>query len=242
LGLLFAPSVWAFSFVAASPVTSSSDNTGITSATCDLPTGTADDDFLLAVIHSVDGTLSSAPSGWDNFGSPVVGQLDPSSSAAFTHLYWKIASGEPASYSWSWASSARSGCSVYSFRDDFDVSNPVDAISNTAYTTSSTTVRAASATAAAANAPIILFSTQHVSSSQTCTAHPTSPTTFTAHSDLYNSSSRFHRCLSIGVWSGSGSTGDMDTSISNTAVDKRGFALILNPSGAPAAPEIYSVD
>ncbi len=222
----------AFSFVATSAVDASSDASGATSVTCSKPTGTVDNDIMFAVTRTPNEAVT-APSGWNSFGSPLT-DTDAASTERFS-LYWRVASSEGTTYTWSSATASRKGCSIYTFRDDFNTSDPIDVTSNTSYETADTNARVASMTTTATNEALILFGVQIVSTSQSCTAHPTSPITFTEHADAWNTSSRFQRCVSSGVWSSSGSTGTMDTTLSNSNTSKHGFGVALKPATGGAA-------
>ena len=221
----------AISFVAASTIDTSSDTASVASCTVTKPTGTADNDIMFALLKTPNEAITP-PSGWASFGSPIA-DTDTGSGQKFT-LYWRVAASEGTTYQWTWTTGTRAGCSIYTYRSDFNTSGPVDVTSNTSYETSDTNARVASMTTTATNEAILLFAGQHVSATQSCSAHPSSPTTFTEDADAWNGDSRFHRCVSNGTWSSSGATGAMDITLSNTTTSKHGFGVALKPAAGGA--------
>lgn len=203
------------------------DNATTSSIVCNKPTGTADNDYMFAFVKRGDDTApNSVPSGWSLLASNLVGGGNS------LWVYGKLAASEGASYTFGWAAAARTGITIASYRDGFDTADPIDVVSNTAYTTSNTTVRAASASAAAANSPIIFMGAVHGAAAVTFTA-PSAPAAFAENVDTQgDGNGRFSRTFDLLVWSGSGATGDMDATASATATDKHAFAVIMNPAAA----------
>lgn len=229
LVLAWTGQTWAFSFVAASPVDASSDTSTVAGCTVTKPTGTADNDIMFAVgkIPAVEAV--TAPSGWSTAPFPLTD--DDATLGVRFFLYYKVAASEGATYAWTWTTVGRGGCSIVTFRSDFNTASPIDVTSNTSYETSDTTARAASMTTAAANEAIILFAVDHTAlGGNQCSTYP-ALTTFTEHLDTIDTgTSRFGRCVASGVWSSSGSTGDMDVTLANSLASKHAFAVALNPA------------
>lgn len=105
--------------------------------TINKPSGTQEDDFMLAIVASTilsdpDGsTMNSAPSGWTeeneytNPQNPVSGQ--------HIYIYWKIAGiSEPSSYSWTWTDSCGWGGQIITFRG-VDSDTPIHVEGTTDY-------------------------------------------------------------------------------------------------------------
>lgn len=209
------------SFVAAAHA----DISPTTTITCNKPTGTADNDYMLAFVKRVsEAAPTSVPSGWTLLADNIVGGSNS------LWLYGKLASSEGADYTWTWADSLRTGVTIATYRGDFDTADPIDVVSNTAYTTSNTTVRAASVSASSANSVIIFAGAIHGSAAVTFTA-PSVPSSFSEDVDTQgDGSGRFSRTFARLAWSGSGATGDMDATASATATDKHAFAVVFNPS------------
>lgn len=212
----------AFALVAAGTAYGSSSAT----ATPVKPAGVAADDILFALLkHNANEDPTASPSGWSKIGDAWLS----TPSSRFT-LWWKVAGGsEPADYTWTWATAARTGGVIVAYRDGFDTADPIDVVSDTGYTTSNTTVRAASMTVAAANSPIIFFGATHSSSTQSFTP-PTAPTTLAEDLDSWGDGARFAREIASAVWTGSGATGALDATYSTTTADKHAFAVVLNPA------------
>jgi hypothetical protein len=208
------------SFVA---VAHSVDSATTASLACNKPTGTVDNDLMFAFIKRNDSTApSSVPSGWTLAGDRVPG------GANSFWLYYKLAASEGASYTWDWLASGRTGISIVTRRGEFNTASPIDVVSNTSYVTSDTTLRAAAVSAAAVNSTILFFGGNHTSSATTGTI-PTAPASFTEDVDYHDGAGRFHRYMASLLWTGSGSTGNMDAVLSATSIDKHAFAVILTP-------------
>lgn len=201
-------------------------------ATINAPAGVADNDLLFTLIkHSANESPNSVPSGWT-----LLGEMYNIASSSMNSLYMKVASSEPASYDWGWATAARTGIVCIAFRDGFDTADPIDAVSNTKYSTNDTTVRAASMTVAAEDSPIIFFAQVHASATQSFTP-PSSPSAFTEHVDDWGSGSRANFCIASMIWASSGATGDIDATNTLTVADaKHAFAVSLNPPPAGGPP------
>lgn len=225
----------AWSYVAASAIDtaggSPSDVISATTITVDVPTGTADNDFMVCAIKYPSSETLTAPAGWT---LPANGSYtDTTVSNTIMRVYYRLASSEPASYNWTIGVAGRFGGSCYTFRGDFNTSTPFDVDSSTAYVTSDTTTRAV-LTTSAANEPIIWLSVGHSSTAVTVTP-PTVPTTFTEHTDEHDGGSRFYRSVASVLWTGSGATGNMDGTLSATAANaKHAFAIALQPAAASA--------
>lgn len=77
--------------------------------TLNKPTGTVDGDLLIAALSMGNTTVSSVPSGWN--------LVDEKQNAGnnWIRVYWKVASGEGASWSWSFGGSVgiQSACFCY---------------------------------------------------------------------------------------------------------------------------------
>lgn len=224
--------LYAFSFVAASAIDEGagtpSDVVSGTTIDIDKPTGTAENDIMFALVKRLTAnTWSTVPSGWT-----LIASDDDSASTTSHDLYYRVAeASEGASYQWIQSGASRSGGSIYTFRSDFDTSNPIDVFSDTSYETSDTIVRGATMTTSAANEALIFFALSHASSAQTFT-QATVPTTFSEHQDTGSANSRFWRSAASVVWSSSGATGTMDAAVSATNVSKHAFVVALNPAAA----------
>lgn len=208
------------------------DNSSSTTIVLTKPTGTTTNDLLYALIKRGDNVdPTGVPSGWTLIAEDQL-------STGPKHWLYRLVAGasEGADYTWTWAGTARSGGTMICYRDGFNTADPEDAISNTSYETSDTNVRAAAMTVAVANSPLIFFGCLHDAADTVTFGVPNNPAsgiTWTERVDTHDqTNSRFGRIIADGIWTGSGSTGDMDSTMSHTKTLKHAFAISLNPSSA----------
>ena len=195
------------------------------------PTGTVDGDILFCWIgwyKTSAVTIDSVPSGWNLLGE----YLTNSDKYA---LYYKVASGEPASWVWSFTTTTkvRAVCSCYT-GGDFDPVNPIDVVSNTAYRTSDAICRAASMTVTSPNSPLVFWGGVYSTSSKTF-MKPSVPTSdWVEDDDAGSTTPDFWTEVCSMSWSGSGASGDMSATISASLTTKHAFAVALKPvAGLP---------
>lgn len=201
------------------------------------PAGIAANDILFGYVkHNANETPTGVPSGWTLLGSEF-----HTASTSYWFLYYKIATGsEPADYTWTFATAARAGGVSIAYRDGFDTADPIDAVSDTGYTTNNTTLRAAAATAAEANAPVLFFGCTHNSSANAVT-HPSSPAAFTEDVEYFGGGGRGNYEIASLIWTGSGTTGNVDATLASAVDAKHAFLVILTPNTA-APPTVTDVD
>lgn len=85
-------------------------NASSNSNTVTKPSSTADGDLMLALVYINDSTATiTPPAGWNLL------ETNNTPQSAKSSLYWKIASSEGASWTWSFSSTARNRASVHSF-------------------------------------------------------------------------------------------------------------------------------
>jgi hypothetical protein len=180
-----------------------------------------------------DNPPNSVPGGWT-----TLAQNYESGSGTNYDVYYRVAASESADYTWGYDGPAgRSAGALISYRGGYDTADPIDIVSNTAYTTSDTTLRAASMTVSAANSPLVFFGAVANNASITATV-PTVPVTFTEDVDRWDTDSRATLYMASYLWTGSGATGNIDATISATSATKHAFAVTLNPSaGTASAPK-----
>jgi hypothetical protein len=101
---------------------------GGTSLICNKPTGTVDGDIMVAVLHLNSGfSAIQVPSGWSLVGNS-------GADANFTadiYVYWKRASSEGTTYTWSWTGSVRATLCVLSYYNCVASGSPIEADVNT---------------------------------------------------------------------------------------------------------------
>jgi len=181
---------------------------------------------MVAILRLEDAqSIDSAPSGWTLQGTDTSG---------YTRLYTKVASSESGSYTWSWSTSAcKARVQIAAYRGGFDTSDPVDAVSNTDYTTDNTTLRAASFSVSNTGSTIIFAGSVFETASARTFSPPTNPGTFTEDVDTGDTTSDIFNTFAHYEWSSSGSTGDIDGTLSLNSPDKHAFAISLNPPTNP---------
>lgn len=192
------------------------------------PTGTANGDILFCWIGwyaSPGTTIDSVPSGWNLLGE-YLANTDRYA------LYYKIASGEGASWAWSFAATAkvRAVCSCYT-SGDFNPSNPINVVSNTAYRTSNTACIAASMNVASANSPMVFWGGVYYTTSSITYTKPSVPTSnWVEDDDAGSATPDFYTEVCSMIWGGSGATGGMSATMTVSRTTKHAFAVALNPS------------
>ena len=189
------------------------------------PSGTVNGDILFCFIQWYAATtIDFVPSGWTLLGQYIT-------NTDRYALYYKVASGEGASWVWSFAATAkvRAVCSCYT-GGDFKASDPIDVVSNTAYRTSDTICRAASMTVAFPNSPLVFFGSVYHTTAKTFTK-PSVPTSgWVEDDDAGSTTPDFWTEVCSFLWSGSGATGNMDATLSAADIEKHAFAVALKPS------------
>jgi len=191
------------------------------------PTGTINNDLMfLLTKHNTDAAITAGVAGWTELSSRVW------QGAGSYQCFYKVAgASEGDNYTLEWAADARVGVTIATFRDGFDTADPIDASSTFNYdVTPDTSASADGISVAAANSPLIHLSFALVSSSTTFTP-PTSPVTFDGdHIDTWNTDSRFARQVASVIWSGSGATGVVASTMSQSVSGAKGLLVALNPS------------
>ena len=206
-----------------------SDSASASSRTVNKITGTLSTDVSFALVTRYNSTTvpNSTPSGWALVPGTTyreVGLLD------YCALWYKIGAVET-SYTWGWTTSTKVNVGVYTLYGDIDLDDLFDVVSDTVYNTNDTIIRAASMNVSKPNSPLIWFGAQYSSTEETM-AVPSSPISFTADpsSDAYGTTdSDLYNRIGYGVWSSSGSTGNMDGTLETSALSKHAFAVALNP-------------
>jgi hypothetical protein len=228
--LLTGSHAWALTYVAASAIDeaggSPSDVVSANNVDVDVPSGTTNGDVMFLVTKH-GNTEAITATGWTALATD-----DDANTGSRAQLLCRVASSEPASYNISWATATRSGASIFTYRGS-ELDCTPDQTSNTSYETNDTNARGASLTTGETGDTLLFFGVIHISSSTTFAA-ATVPATFTqdtgaSGSAQYSGNSRFGRGAASLVWSGSGVTGTMDSTISQTSAAKHAFVLAYAP-------------
>lgn len=193
-----------------------------------VPAGTANGDLMFAYVTGY-GQSVTANAAWTLIASYTA-------RADRYWLYARVASSEPASYTWTFSTTNRYAVvtTTYIASTDFAVSNVATdiTVSNSPYVTSDAINRAASFSVPNANSIILFFGGVYSSSSKTQTP-PTNPGTFTEDYDAGDTNPDFWQEIAYYKWSGSGVTGNIDSTISLTSTTKHAFAIALKPPNSP---------
>ena len=208
----------AFTFVATTRNYNSSFSTNLS---INKPTWTANWDIMFLHILSLYSLSSPTPtvSWWTKLWQ----------GRSTYELWYKIANNEWASYTIEWNQNIKWTAVIATFRWWFNTEDAIDVFSNTIYDTSNTTLRAASMTVWVTNSPLLFFGWLYSTSSKTFTK-PTSPTTdWVEHYDWWDTDSDIWSEICSMTWTSSGSTGNIDATISASVDNKHAFAVALNP-------------
>lgn len=209
------------------------DTAAATSLECSVPTGTSNGDILfMTIVVSNSSTVTlSGLSAWTSLGNYNTSGTDK------YYLYYRIASSEPASYTITIDKESKYGLCMSCFTSgNFDGSDPIDVVSNTGYRSSDNYCRAAAMTVSAANSPLVFFGLVSTTSGRTFTKPSNiGADAWTENEDRTNLSSDISNEICSMIWTGSGSTGDMTATLSNTSSTKHAFAVALNPASAGTA-------
>ena len=205
------------SFVASSEYGDASSDSAVIAK----PSGTADDDIMFMVIESGTAYTNALPDGWTS--------LAQTNSTDFYELAYKVASTEGSNYTVGFAAAQPVKITILTYSGGFNVTDPIDTFSNTAYVVSDTNNRAASMDVTYANSVLLFFGAVQGTSAVTQTK-PTLPTTdWTEDYDSGDTDSDFWLEVASMTWTGKGATGAMTSTLSATKTNKHAFAVALKP-------------
>ena len=186
--------------------------------------------MFLQLYSSSPPTIDSVPSGWQQIATN-------NTTNSRWYIYYKIASNEGNSYTWSLTNSCRYyALNIAYTSGDFDVTSLADitAISNTLYGTAGTIVRAASMYVPQANSPLVYFGSIYNTSARSFTK-PSLPTTdWVEDADQGHSTPDISMTIGSMIWTGMGNTGNIDITCSTSiTTHKHAFAIALKPALQP---------
>ncbi|MFZ5424171.1 MAG: DUF2341 domain-containing protein [Patescibacteria group bacterium] len=188
--------------------------------TINKPAGTVDDDIMIAIIYKENsGDLTVVPSGWT-----LLDRETPASDHD-THIYWKRASSEGASYTWEWVSSDWTLGVIISYSGAIMSGSPIDTYSANSSTTG-TTITATSVTTTVDNTTVLAVATHWSATSGSWTG----PSGYTARADINTIRPADKTQASAGA------TGDAVTTTSSGSESWTAHLIALKPpaAGAPA--------
>ena len=200
---------------------------------------TAIGDIMFAHITTNTGYASGEAAGWTK-----IAQND--FSGGYSQLYYKIAGNSESSTEakWTYSSGRRMWGYIITFRDGFNTTNPIDAVSNTQYSTSNTSIIAASMSVANTNSPLLFFGSVFKTDGSVSYTKPSVPTTdWVEYFDSGSSTSDMWTNVCYMTWSSSGATGNMTGTLSTNVSLKHAFAVALNtPVSGPANLKSYNTN
>ena len=195
----------------------------ISSWTIAKPTDTADWDIMFMYTVRQNGFVT-APAWW-------ISLWDSISSGIYHRLYYKVASSEPSSYSWTGGGTNRTHISINTYRWAFDTADPIDASSNIAYTTSSVYCRWASVNVTSADSVLLQFSWVFNFDATLSYTKPTAPEdNWTEDYDYYDFTADCAMAVFHWTYSWTWATWDVDSTMSLTKWStKHAYLVALNP-------------
>ena len=206
------------SFVASSEYGDASSDSAVIAK----PSGTADNDIMFMVIESGTAYTNALPDGWTS--------LAQKTSTGFYQLAYRLASTEGSNYTVGFASAQPVRITIVTYSGGFNVTNPIDTFSNTAYVVNDVNNRALSMNVTSANSVLLFFGAVQKSGSPVTQTKPILPTTaWVENYDSGDTNSDFWLEVASMTWTGSGATGDMTSTLSANATDKHAFAVALRP-------------
>ena len=209
--------ITATSFVASSEYGDASSDSAVIAK----PSGTVDDDIMFMVIESGTAYTNALPDGWTS--------LAQTNSTDFYELAYKVASTEGSNYTVGFAAAQPVKVTIVTYTGGFNVTDPIDTFSNTAYVVSNTSNTAVSMDVTHANSVLLFFGAVQGTSAVTQTK-PILPTTdWTEDYDGGDTDSDFWLEASSMTWTGKGATGTMTSTLSTTKTNKHAFAVALKP-------------
>jgi hypothetical protein len=186
----------------------------------------SDDDILLVGLYAGNSVTYTPPAGW----TAVADRIESPSTKSW-QAFWKRASSESGAYTFGLSGSSYGAAQLSCWRGFVGSGSPVHAYSNTGYTTNDTTLRAATLTTT--NYSFLVFMGGY-------NANPpptgTAPSGFSEAIDYkedwayYGTYMAYKDCS---AWTGS--TGNVDATLSASITGKHGMLIALDLGTAPGA-------
>lgn len=165
-----------------------------------VPTGTANGDVMLAFVSTSrqNDTMNTTPAGW------TLLDTNPSNAVGTIMTYYRVASSEPASYTWVWQTGGTDRATIATWRGVDNVS-PINAHSTpTADGSSVTDHSAPTLTTSVINTMVVAYFVRQSATTVTSWAAGTFPAAATVESSVVSPAGY---AVEDAVWSSSGSTG-----------------------------------
>lgn len=202
--------------------TAYSNGTSISSHVVNKPANTADGDIMFAFVSSEVAYLNSIPAGWT--------RITQATNTRYFDLFYKIASGEGASYTWGFASNTNyPSITIATYRGGFDPSNPIQTFSNTYNSNADTSVTAGSITTISAGQSLFFFASSYWGGGTSFTK-PTVPSSAWVEDSDQTGSSLGQEVCSLLNWTSFGATGAITATQNQSASQRMAFAVAVNIS------------
>lgn len=198
----------------------SATGVGVSSLVVNVPTGTQNNDVMVAVIEA--GTsnpnIINTPTGWT--------LLNSQTASPNVRTYWRVASSEPASYTWTFNTTTYNVSGIIASYSGTATSSQINQHAAFTAGTSTTTITAASVTTTVAGCMLVF-----VGGCNTANASFTGPTSFTQRATPTNTTTS--AILADMVQSSAGATGSI-TATAATSGNNGGSIIAIAPG--PTAP------
>lgn len=199
--------------------------------TVPVPVGILAGDLMICSVAIRTGTVNPAVPGWTLIAKNA-------NTAPNLAVFYRISAGtEPATYAFPDIAntSVRATASMIAYQgglNQWDTVTPIGVISNTADATTTATVTAATMTVANANSNLFLFSALYDTVATNTMAPPTVPGAFAQVTRVGTLTERAQQQVALLLWTGSGATGAMTTTITTALAGtaKGAIAFALNPA------------
>ena len=205
------------------------NSSGSTTAVVAAPTGLVNGDLIFVIIRRAAAVApTSTPSGWTLIRSVL--------STYGCWIYYKIATNEGASWTWTWAASAKTLGRAHAFYGNINTSNPIQG-STTPYsgTASGTAITIPTLTTTSDNTHSIILASTYSTSSKTFSV-PTSPA-FTEHNDTGSTTPDFWQAIASYAYPASGTaTGTISYPASANSTYRIGCQILVNTIPPNTAP------
>lgn len=205
--------------------------TAAVTVTVPVPAGIVAGDLMICSVAIRAGTVNPAVAGWT-----LIAQ-NANTSPNLAVFYRISAGGEPATYAFPDIAntSVRATASMIAYRgglNQWDTVTPIGVISNTADATTTATVTAATMTVAQANSNLFLFSSVYDTVATSTMTPPAVPGAFAQVTRVGTLTERAQQQVALLLWTGSGATGAMTTTITTATAGtaKGAIAFALNPA------------
>ena len=173
------------------------------------PAGLADNDVMIAAVRVLSGAAITAPAGWT-----VIRAL------AQTTVYWKRASSESGTYTWSWTGNSQARATISAYTGVALTGSPVDAENGAEVTSAVNTITAPSCSPATSNAFLVFIALIRASGVDTTSTPPGGMT------EDYDSGLRVSCAFSHEQLSASGATGSRVGTIDAAATSQNAGYLV----------------